>query len=68
MPVEIGLSPIRTQEGRFVLASIVDITERLAAEAELRESEKRMTLAADAANLGMWIWDAPETHIWTSAK
>ena len=68
VPLEIGLNPIRTPEGQFVLASIVDITERLAAEAKLRESEKRMTMAADAAHLGMWVWDAPETHIWTSAR
>ncbi len=28
VPIEIGLSPMETDEGRFVLASIVDITER----------------------------------------
>src|SRR5262245_14605489 len=66
--VEIGLNPIRTPEGHFVLASIIDITERLAAEAKLRESEKRMTMAADAAHLGMWVWDASENYVWTSAK
>ena len=68
VPLEIGLNLIRTPEGQFVLASIVDITERLAAEAMLREGEKRMTLAADAAHLGMWVWDAPDTFMWTSAK
>ena len=35
MPVEIGLSPISTPQGRFVLATIIDITERKRAE-ELR--------------------------------
>ena len=68
VPLEICLSPIRTPEGEFVLAFIIDLTERLAAEARLRESDKRMTLAAEAANLGMWVWDAPETYIWASAK
>lgn len=34
VPVEIALNPISTREGEFVLASIVDITER-------RESERR---------------------------
>jgi PAS domain S-box-containing protein len=33
IPVEIGLSPVRTPEGTFVLASIIDISERKAAEA-----------------------------------
>src|SRR5204863_4717089 len=36
VPIEIGLSPITTPEGRFVLASIIDITERKRAEEEIR--------------------------------
>jgi PAS domain S-box-containing protein len=36
VPVEIGLTPIETNEGKFVLASIIDITERKRAEEELR--------------------------------
>ena len=38
-PVEIGLNPIETDEGLMVLAAVVDITERKAAERALRESE-----------------------------
>ena len=37
IPIEIGLNPIRTDEGTFVLASIIDITERKRAEVRLRE-------------------------------
>ena len=33
VPVEIGLSPVKTPQGTFVLASVVDISERKAAEA-----------------------------------
>ena len=40
-PVEIGLNPIETDEGTMVLAAIVDITARKAAEQALRESEQR---------------------------
>jgi two-component system sensor kinase FixL len=41
-PVEIGLNPIETDEGTMVLSAIVDITERKAAEAALRESQIRL--------------------------
>ncbi len=41
-PVEIGLNPIETNEGMMVLSAIVDITERKAGEAALRESETRL--------------------------
>ena len=40
-PVEIGLNPIKTEEGFLVLSAIVDITERKCAENALRESESR---------------------------
>lgn len=48
IPVEIGLNPIQTREGAFVLASIVDITERRKAETAARERQARE--AAEAAN------------------
>jgi len=38
IPVEIGLNPIRTDRGAFVLGSIVDITERKRLDARLREA------------------------------
>lgn len=41
-PVEIGLTPIETDEGLMVLSSVVDITERKTAEVALRESERRL--------------------------
>ena len=37
MPIEIGLNPINTDEGPFVLASIIDITERKRAEERFRQ-------------------------------
>ncbi len=40
IPLEVGLNPIETQEGRFVLASIVDMTERRAAELQIQKHAK----------------------------
>jgi PAS domain S-box-containing protein len=30
----------------------------------LRESEQRMSLAAESAKLGMWVWDADRDEVW----
>ena len=40
IPIEVGLNPIETQEGRFVLSSIVDITERKEAEEQIQKDAK----------------------------
>jgi PAS domain S-box-containing protein len=45
-----------------------DITDRKIAEEELRETQKRMELAANAADLGMWMWDVPRDEIWITDK
>src|SRR6185295_3487196 len=42
VPIEIGLNPIRAAEGAFVLASIIDITERKRAEERLNASYKEV--------------------------
>ena len=34
----------------------------------LRDSEERMSLAAEAANLGMWVWDLVRGEVWMTDK
>ncbi|AHE66352.1 PAS domain S-box [Legionella oakridgensis ATCC 33761 = DSM 21215] len=41
-PVEIGLNPLKTESGMFVLASIIDITERKATEDKIRRSNTEL--------------------------
>jgi len=55
VPVEIGLNPIQIDEGTFVLAAILDLTERKRSEAVLRESEERFRMLADSAPVLIWM-------------
>jgi PAS domain S-box-containing protein len=41
-PIEIGLNPIETSEGMFVLSAIADITERKRAERQLRQRTEEL--------------------------
>ncbi len=53
VPVEIGLTPIETEQGMMVLSAIVDITERKRGEREregLLESERAARTEAERAN------------------
>jgi PAS domain S-box-containing protein len=50
MPVEIGLNPIDTDEGLFVLATVVDISARKKAEADIRRSNEELERFAYVAS------------------
>lgn len=47
VPVEIGLNPIATPEGMFVLSSIIDIGQRKAAENEIRAKNEELERTND---------------------
>lgn|GEM_PF-5421105 len=55
-PVEIGLNPVRTQRGLFVLSAIADISERLRINEELEESRRELVDLAENSNVPMhWV-------------
>ena len=51
-PIEIGLNPIQTPHGLVVLANIVDISARLAAEEVTRRSREQVELLSRVSLLG----------------
>lgn len=62
LPVEIGLSPIKTGEETFVLTSIIDITERK----KLEEESLLQTRALECAANGIVITDVNGKIVWVN--
>ncbi len=50
------------------MALSAGMAERGRAEEALRESEARTNLAANAANLGLWLWNIPGDELWVTEK
>jgi PAS domain S-box-containing protein len=50
------------------IALSAGMAERGRAEEALRESEARMSLAANAANLGLWVWNLRDDELWVTEK
>jgi PAS domain S-box-containing protein len=52
----------------LIVGLIIQGSRRKGAERSLRNSEDRMNLAAEAANLAMWEWDVAKDEIWMTDK
>lgn len=64
-----GIVAAMAYELSYDLLHAAQLARRLQeSEAQLRETEERMELAASAAELGMWMWDIPRNEIWITDK
>lgn len=65
-PVEIGLHPVETTEGTYILAIILDITERKRARQMLERHSNLMEVAEHTALVGGWEYDLVTDELyWT---
>lgn len=55
IPVEIGLSPVRTRHGMTALATVTDVSQRWALEVQLHATLQRLQMAVGVAGLGVWV-------------
>ena len=56
-PVEIGLSHITTETGFYILATIIDITQRVQTDLALRESERTLQAIIDNTTDAILVYD-----------
>lgn len=53
---------------RLVSDVFANVLARKRSEQELKESEEQMRLAAEAADIGLWIWDIQRDTIWATDR
>ena len=64
----IAITFICVGQAVLIFLLLANLAKRRRAEQSLRENEGRMALAADAARLGMWIWDLRGNGSWFSER
>jgi PAS domain-containing protein len=55
-------------QAALIIGLLVNRVKRRQGEHSLRESEERMTLAADAAEFGVWGWNIASNRVWGSER
>jgi PAS domain S-box-containing protein len=64
----ISTASILSLQALLIMWLLVRRSQRKRLVRSLRESEERMSLAAEAANMGMWVWDLARDEVWMTDK
>jgi PAS domain S-box-containing protein len=67
-PAELSLSWYDAPEGRYITGVLVDLTERLRAEAAAHDAEERWQVALESTDDGVWDWDVPAGMLYGSPR
>lgn len=68
IPVEVALTSVQEGENKFIVACVLDISQRKTTEKILRASEERFDLAMRASNDGLWDWDMQTQSVYFSPR
>ncbi len=66
--VDLRLSPMVEDDKTLVIGSLIDISQRVRADAHLRENERRLQQAQRIAGLGYWERELPRNRFHLSAQ
>ena len=64
----IGIVVVVVMQSVLIAGLLVNRASRRRAELALGETKERMSLAADAAQLGMWVWDVSAADAWMTER
>ena len=67
-PAEISLSWYDAPEGRYITGVLVDLSERLRAEAAAHDAEERWQVALESTDDGVWDWDVAAGMLYGSPR
>ena len=66
IPIEISLTSMNWNGAEYVLAFVVDISERTRQKELLKEASERFNRAAEGVADGLWEWNIEDNEVWMS--
>lgn len=68
LEVAVASTPLNLQNKRYILTSLVDVTDRVRTERAFHAQAVRLHRAVSAANVGLWEWNSRTGSVFLSAE